>query len=51
MSEAIIAIIKEELNLYIFCEERRKDTNNKNINTDRNLVLTVVNQIVSYRDL
>jgi hypothetical protein len=43
MSEAIIAIIKKELNLCIFCEKRRKDTNDKNINTDRNLVLTVIN--------
>jgi uncharacterized coiled-coil protein SlyX len=43
MSGAIIAIIKEKLSLYIFCEKRRKDINDKNINTDKNLILTVVN--------
>jgi hypothetical protein len=51
MTGAIIAMIKEELSLYIFCEGRRKNTNDKNTNTDRNLVLTVINQVVPYRNL
>jgi hypothetical protein len=43
MSGTIIIIIKKELSLYIFCEKRRKDINDKNTNTDRSLVLTVIN--------
>jgi hypothetical protein len=51
MSGAIIAIIKEKLSLCIFCEGRRKDINNKNTNTDKGLILTMVNQVVSYQNL
>jgi hypothetical protein len=50
MSGTVIAIIKKELNLYIFYERRRKNINDKNTNIDRNLVLTVINQVVPYRD-
>jgi hypothetical protein len=50
MSGIIIAIMKKESNLCIFYKERRKDINNKDTNTDRNLVLITVNKVVSYRD-
>jgi len=43
MLGVVIAIIREKLNLYIFCEKRRKDIKDKNTNTNRSLVLTVVN--------
>jgi hypothetical protein len=43
MSEAIIIIIKEKLSLCIFCEGKRKNINDKNTNTDRSLVLIIVN--------
>jgi hypothetical protein len=51
MSETVIVMIKEESSLYIFYERKRKDTNDKSTNTDRNLVPIVVNQVVLYRDL
>jgi hypothetical protein len=43
MSGVIIVIIKEKLNLCIFCKGRRKDINDKNTNTDKSLVLIVIN--------
>jgi hypothetical protein len=43
MSGIIIAMIREKLSLYIFYEERRKDIKDKSTNTDKSLILTVVN--------
>jgi hypothetical protein len=50
MSRAVIAIIKTEKDLYIFCERRRKDIKDKTINTE-NLIPAMVNKIVPYQNL
>jgi hypothetical protein len=47
MSGAVIVMIKIEEDLCIFCERRRKDIKDRAINTE-NLVLAVVNKVVSY---
>jgi hypothetical protein len=51
MSGAIIAIIKIKKDLCIFCEERKKDTENKATNTDGSLVPVTINKVVLYRNL
>jgi hypothetical protein len=51
MSGAIIVIMKTEEDLCIFYEEKRKDTKNRVINTDENLVPVMINKIIPYRNL
>jgi hypothetical protein len=51
MSGAIIVIMKIEKDLYIFYKGKRKNTENKAINTDGSLVPVIVNKMVPYRNL
>jgi hypothetical protein len=51
MSGAIIAIIKIKKNLYIFCKEKRKNTRDRAINTNGNLIPVITNKIIPYRNL
>jgi hypothetical protein len=51
MTETVITMIKTEKDLYIFCEGRKKDTENRAINTDGSLMPVTVNKIVPYRNL
>jgi hypothetical protein len=51
MSGAVIAIIKIKKDLYIFCEGRRRDTEDRATNTDGNLVPATINKVVPYRNL
>jgi hypothetical protein len=51
MSGVIIAIIRTEKNLCIFCKGKKKDTENKATNTDRNLVPVTINKVISYKNL
>jgi hypothetical protein len=51
MSGAVIAIIKIEKDLCIFCERKRKNTKNRATNTDGNLMPVIVNKVISYRNL
>jgi hypothetical protein len=51
MSRAVIAIIKIEEDLYVFCKEKRKDTKNRAINTDGSLMPVIINKVVPYRNL
>jgi hypothetical protein len=51
MSGAVIIIIKTEKNLCIFCEERKRDTKDRAINTDGSLVPIIVNKVIPYRNL
>jgi hypothetical protein len=51
MSETVIAIMKIEKDLYIFCEKRRKDTEDRATNTDGNLIPVIINKVIPYRNL
>jgi hypothetical protein len=51
MSGVVIAIMRIEENLYIFCEGRKKDTKNRAINTDGSLVPVTINKVVFYQNL
>jgi hypothetical protein len=51
MSEAIIAMIKTKKNLCIFCEGKKKNTENRAINTDGNLVPVIINKVIPYQNL
>jgi hypothetical protein len=51
MSEVVIAIIKAETDLCIFCKGKRKDTGDKTINTDKSLIPIIINKVVPYRNL
>jgi hypothetical protein len=51
MSGAMIAMIKIEKNLCIFCEGRKKDTEKRAINTDGSLIPVMVNKVIPYRNL
>jgi hypothetical protein len=51
MSGAIIIMIKIEENLCIFCEGRKKDTEDRAINTDGNLMPVIINKVIPYRNL
>jgi hypothetical protein len=44
----MIAIIKTEKNLCIFCERRKKDTEDRAININGNLVPVTVNKVIPY---
>jgi thioredoxin-related protein len=49
MSRVIIAIIKTEKDLCIFCERRKRDTKNRATNTE-NLVPAIINKMVPYQN-
>jgi hypothetical protein len=51
MSGVVIAIIKIEKDLYIFCEKRKKNTKDRAINTDGSLVPVIINKVILYRNL
>jgi hypothetical protein len=51
MSGAIIAIIKIEKDLCIFCEKRKRNTKNRAINTDESLMPVIINKVISYQNL
>jgi hypothetical protein len=51
MSGAVIVIIKIEKDLYIFCKRRRKDTEDKAINTDGSLIPVIINKVIPYKNL
>jgi hypothetical protein len=51
MSGAVIAIIKIEKDLYIFCKGKRRNTEDRATNTNGSLVPVKVNKIVFYRNL
>jgi hypothetical protein len=51
MLGAIIIMIKIEKDLYIFCKGRKKDTEDRAINTDGSLVPVIVNKMIFYRNL
>jgi thioredoxin-related protein len=48
MSGVVIAIIKIEKKLCIFCERRKKNTKDRAINTDGSLVPVTTNKVISY---
>jgi hypothetical protein len=50
MSGTVIAIIKIEKNLCIFCG-RKKKPKNRAINTDGSLVPVIINKVIPYRNL
>jgi hypothetical protein len=51
MSGAMIIIMKIEEDLYIFCERRKRDTEDRAINTDGSLVPVIINRVVPYQNL
>jgi hypothetical protein len=51
MLGAVIAIMKIEEDLCIFCEGRRKDTKDRATNTDGSLMPVTVNKVIPYRNL
>jgi hypothetical protein len=51
MSGAVIIIMKIEKNLYIFYKGKKKDTENRVINTDGSLMPVIINKVVLYRNL
>jgi hypothetical protein len=51
MSGAIIVIIKTEEDLCIFCESKRKSTEDRAINTDGSLMPVIINKVVPYQNL
>jgi hypothetical protein len=51
MSGAVIVIMKIEKDLCIFCEKRRKGTEDRVINTDGSLVPVIINKVILYRNL
>jgi hypothetical protein len=48
MLGAVIIIIKIEEKLCIFCERRRKNTEDRATNTDGSLVPVIINKVVLY---
>jgi hypothetical protein len=51
MSGTVIIIMKIKEDLYIFCEKRRKGTEDKAINTDGSLMPVIINKMIFYRNL
>jgi hypothetical protein len=51
MSGAIIAMIKVEKDLCIFCKNRKKSTKDRAINTDGSLVPVIINKMILYQSL
>jgi hypothetical protein len=51
MSGIVIVMIKIEKNLCIFCEKKKKNTENKAINTDGSLVPVIINKVMLYQSL
>jgi hypothetical protein len=51
MSGAMIAIIKIEKDLYIFCKGRKKNIKNRATNTDGNLMPVTTNKMIPYQNL
>jgi hypothetical protein len=51
MLKAVIAIIKIKKDLCIFCERKRKNTENKAINTDGSLMPVTTNKMIPYQNL
>jgi hypothetical protein len=51
ISGAVIVIIKTEEDLYIFCEGKRRNTEDKAINTDESLVSVIINRVMPYQSL
>jgi hypothetical protein len=51
MSGAVIAMIKIKKKLCIFCEKRRKNTENRVTNTDGSLILITTNKMIPYQNL
>jgi hypothetical protein len=51
MSGIIIAIIKIKEDLYIFCERKKRDTEDRATNTDGSLVPVIINRVIFYQNL
>jgi hypothetical protein len=47
----MIAIIRIEKDLCIFCKGKKKDTKNRATNTDGSLVPVIINKVILYRNL
>jgi hypothetical protein len=43
--------MKTEKDLYIFCERKKKDIENRATNTDGSLMPVTINKMISYRNL
>jgi hypothetical protein len=44
-------MIGTEIDLYIFCKKKKNRIQDQITNTDGNLILVIINKVVSYRNL